>query len=60
LRGTREAEIDTSMEDASASDSLHEAKPESVTKDPQNDPLTNDNLNDNNDPLFPDPPKRKR
>lgn len=60
LRGTREAEIDNSMEAASASDSMHEAKPESVTKDPQSDPLTNDNLNDNNDPLFPDPPKRKR
>ena len=60
LRGTREAEIDSRMEAASASDSMHEAKPEFVTKEPQSDPLTNDNLNDNDDPLFPDPPKRKR
>jgi solute carrier family 6 GABA transporter-like protein 1 len=60
LRGTREAEIDSNLEAASASDSMHEAKPESVIKDPQSDTLANDNLNDRNDPLFPDPPKRKR
>ena len=62
VRGTREAEVDSSMEAASASDSVHdEAKPDSVTQDPRSDHLTSDDLNDSNsDPLFPDAPKRKQ
>jgi len=59
LRGTREAEVSSSMEAASASESLHEAKPGSATKDSQSDPMNTDILNESNDPLFPDPPKRK-
>ena len=54
IRGTREAEISSSMEEASISNSTHEAKPDLSTKDPQGD------MNDSNsDPLFPDAPKRK-
>ena len=69
LRGTREADLDGSMEAASGSgsDFMHdEAKPDSVTKattDPRSDHLTaadDDGLNDRNNPLFPDPPKRKQ
>jgi solute carrier family 6 GABA transporter-like protein 1 len=61
IRGTREAEVASSMEAASASDSTHEVKPDSVIKDPRSDHLTNGGLNDSNrDPLFPDPPKRKQ
>jgi hypothetical protein len=60
LRSTHEPEIDSNMEAALAFDSIHEGKPESVIKDPQSDSLANDNLNDSNNPLFPDPPKRKR
>jgi solute carrier family 6 GABA transporter-like protein 1 len=64
VRGTREAEIDSSLEGAvSGSDSMHDAKPDSVkTKDhTRSDHLIGDGLNDgNSDPLFPDPPKRQR
>lgn len=60
VRATREAETSSSMEAASASDSIHEAKPESVTKDLRSDHLAHDSLNDSNSPLFPDPPKRQR
>jgi hypothetical protein len=60
IRGTREAEISSSMEEASISNSTHEAKPDFSTKDPQGDHLTDGGLNDSNsDPLFPDAPKRK-
>jgi hypothetical protein len=60
VRGTREAEISSSMEAASASDSMREAKPDSVAKEPRSDHLTDGDLNDSNsDPLFPDAPKRK-
>lgn len=65
VRGTREAEIDSGLEAASASDSMHDGvKPDSVTqteKDPRSDHLTADgDPNDSNNPLFPDPPKRKQ
>jgi hypothetical protein len=60
LRDTREAEISSNMEAASASDSLHEAKPDSATNLSQSDPMATENLNNSNNPLFPDSPKRKR
>lgn len=61
IRNTAEADIATGMENASPSDSVHEAKPDAVTKDSTSDHLNSDGLHDsNNDPLFPDYPKRQR
>jgi solute carrier family 6 GABA transporter-like protein 1 len=61
LRDTAEVGIANSLESASPSDSIHEAKPADVPKDPRSDLLNNDGPNDsNNSPLFPDNPKRRR
>lgn len=60
LRDTRGTEIADGMESASADDSIHENNPDAAMKNTRSDQIMSDGVSENENPLFPDAPKRQR